>query len=278
MSSAIGGGEAATALAGAVIFAVKAFVAGFPVDDPFLLFESAVEVVRANGRAAFPGCNAEIRYGSPAVGRPSSSSSSSSSSATVPPSSPRAPPPVARSVTPVAPLARADAVSVPARLPSVATGATRSVVGGAAPAGPPRGAASTGRPPRLLRRPTRGAWADRCPPLLLGPASCAVVPPPLPVVGRPRPPRRRCPPRPPPGPPRARHGQGLLPRGPWWSAVAGAAAAARRLTRRRLPSWPRPPRPLLRACPGVGRPPPLRADRTPRLPSLLRARPLRSRR
>ena len=46
MSSAIGGREAATALAGAVVLAVNAFIAVFPVDDPCLLFESAVDVVR----------------------------------------------------------------------------------------------------------------------------------------------------------------------------------------------------------------------------------------
>ena len=140
MSSAIGGGEAASALAGAVIFAVNLFVAGFPVDDPCLLFESAVEVVRANGRAAFTVCNAEFRYGSPAGGRSCPSSPSvSTPPIQVAPSSPRAPRSALDAAAAGAVLSPADAAVVEGR----PRPAVPPVAGGPAVPSPPRGAAGS---------------------------------------------------------------------------------------------------------------------------------------
>jgi len=147
-------------------------------------------------------------------------------------------------------------------------------VRGGPPGAPPR----PGQPPHLRCLPIRGAWAHRCPPLLPGPAFCAVVPPPLPVVGCRRPPGPSIPPPLPPWHPRTLQGTRVLRHGRSSLAVAGAAAAARRRMRRRPPSGPRPLRLLLLACPGVGRPPPRRRPiQPPRFPPLLRALPLRSR-
>jgi len=171
-------------LASAVIFAVNAFVAGFSVDDPCLLFESAVEVVRANGRAAFTGCNAEFRYGSSAVRRsfPSSPSASSPPSR-VAPSSPRAP---------RLALAAAAARTVPSLADSaVVAGRPRPAVPRVAdgPAAPhrPRGApgsetTNTGTSPARSARaasplPPFASWAHILLRALRAPA--AVGPPPV---------------------------------------------------------------------------------------------------
>jgi len=272
MSSAIGGGEAATALAGAVILAINAFMAGLQVDDPCLLFESAVEVVRANGRAAFTGCNAEFRSGSPATGPSSSSSSSSSSSATAPPSSPRAPPAGARSVAPVAPLVIAAAVSAPARPPAVAPRATRPAVRGVLVAGTPRGAAlsgtfATSTAPAHSRRvgaplPSFTSWARilrRRPPAPSGRGSPPPPPPELPAA-----PAAAAPPdasravdasswtlverR------RRRRGGRAPPRTPGAAVVAPPALAA-------APSGPRSEPPPASNLPRSAAPPPLPAAR-----------------
>ena len=61
MGDAIGGGETAAALAAVVVSAVNAFLVEVPVDDPCFLFESAVHVVRSNGRASFARCKGDFR-------------------------------------------------------------------------------------------------------------------------------------------------------------------------------------------------------------------------
>ena len=161
MSSAIGGGEAATALAGAVVLAVNAFIAGFPVDDPRLLFESAVDVVRANGRAAFAGCHAKFgpadsaaRLSAPIIG-PSCSRQFS------------APPPAAAAPPPRRAAGAGGAVPpgdvAPRRPPAArggghpvfaSSGAARRAVGAVTAAWPSRGGvlADNAAPPPLPRR------------------------------------------------------------------------------------------------------------------------------
>jgi len=61
MGDAIEGGETAAGLAAVVVSAVNAFLVKFPVDDPCFMFESAVDVVRSNGRASFARCKGDFR-------------------------------------------------------------------------------------------------------------------------------------------------------------------------------------------------------------------------
>jgi len=180
MSSAIGGGKAVTALAGAVTLAINAYIAEFLVDDPCLLFESAVAVVRANGRAAFAGCNAEFgpadssaRASAPLIGPSCSRQFSAPSPAVVAPRLVRAP--VLAGVIPpgvVAPL-RPPAARGGGRPVLGTAGAARRAVGAVSTAGSPRGGVLLGdaAPPPLPASPPRprpaatlppfASWADR---------------------------------------------------------------------------------------------------------------------
>jgi len=195
MSLAIGGGEAVTALAGAVTLAINAFIAGCPVDDPCLLFESAVAVVRANGRAAFAGCNAEFgpadtsaRLSAPLIGPSCSRQFSAPPSAAVAPPLLRAP--LLAGVIPsrvVAPL-RPPAARHGGRPVLSTAGAARRAVGAVLTAGPPRGGVLLGNaappppprpppapptpraPPRSAGRRARG---DPAPPSARGWPTCA---------------------------------------------------------------------------------------------------------
>jgi len=183
MGGALGGGETATLLAGVVGAAANAFLVEFPVEDPCFLFESAVHVVRSNGRASFARCKGEFRSAgvqTPSAGQ-SARPSCSPASFALPPAA--VPPPPRRLTVAGADDPVAVALSIPpppvpasARAGGVDSGEERTLGGvsvaavqphggptggvdAAPPSPPPRGRVSPLPPfaawPALLRRDTR---------------------------------------------------------------------------------------------------------------------------
>jgi len=169
MPLAIERGEAATALSRVLVSAVAAFATEFSVADRFSLFDSAVDVLRANGPSAFADCNDRFRLdpppssSAPPVATPSCSRPSSSGGVVL-----VGRPPCLAGGGGAA--ARAGDASSGLPLAAVSRGrapvATTGVGRPPADAGRSAGASSGGAmvvpppPPPIARLPPLASWAD----------------------------------------------------------------------------------------------------------------------
>jgi len=168
MGEAIGGGETAAALAAVVVAADNAFLVEFPVDHPCFLFESAVHVVRSNGRASFACCKGDFRPAgvqTPSAGRFArpvcSPASFALHGAAVPPPPRRSP--VAGAADPVSGALPVPSprIPCPTRPGGADPGAERQLEGGAVAAARPHEGATGGADAAPPPPPPSGARRTR---------------------------------------------------------------------------------------------------------------------